>query len=76
MFPSPNRCEACVKGWLDQLGPAFPHHKESLARMYVLATKYAHDELPAGEALAGVWRRTYGRWDSIYRKLLLSRRVA
>ncbi|MEQ8667712.1 MAG: reverse transcriptase domain-containing protein [Pirellulales bacterium] len=69
-FPSQSARE-CVMGWLDQLGPAYQHKQQTLDKVFEMAAKYAHDELPAREEMAGGWGRAYGRWESTYGKLPL-----
>jgi hypothetical protein len=60
---SPTRAEAIIRGWVDQMGPCFPHldRDEFCDRIRAAAHAQAFDEIPGRSDLKALWQRAYAR---------------
>jgi hypothetical protein len=64
---SPARADAIIRGWVDQLGPCFPHvdRDEFCDRIRAVAHAQAFDEIPSRSDLKALWQRAYARWVKV-----------
>lgn len=66
---SPLRAVQIVRGWIEQLGPCFPHedNAQTVNRILETGRQVAFDELPDANELMDHWRASYARWQNIHR---------
>jgi hypothetical protein len=65
---SPLRAIEVIRGWADQMGPAYGWARgrdAAYARVHTTANQLAFDEVPTREEVVSRWRKAYGRWERI-----------
>jgi hypothetical protein len=64
---APLRAEHVVRGWLQYLGPCYPHEQIDgvLKRVRGNAASHAFDELPSVDSLHEIWLDAYCRWEAV-----------
>jgi hypothetical protein len=65
---SPLRAIEVIRGWADQMGPAYGWARDRnavYARVQTTAGQMAFDEVPTREEVVSRWRKAYGRWERI-----------
>jgi retron-type reverse transcriptase len=71
---SPARADAIIRGWVDQMGPCFPHvdRDEFCDRIRAAAHAQAFDEIPSRTELKQMWQRAFARWGKVRAKAKLA----
>ena len=61
---APLRARQILEGWLDQLGPCYPHEDRNQVYQRIIQTAemLAFDEMPELEEIQGRWRAAYAQW--------------
>ena len=64
---SPARADAIIRGWVDQMGPCFPHvdRDEFCDRIRAAGHAQAFDEIPSRTELKQLWQRACARWGKV-----------
>jgi retron-type reverse transcriptase len=64
---SPIRAVETIGGWIEQMGPCYPHAdvRKTHARIVATARRHAFEELPTREKVRTLWERAYERWVGI-----------
>lgn len=77
---APLRARQVIRGWLNYLGPCYPHesHVAILRSLRQTALSYAFDEIPSDDALLNAWRAAHARWHRVWsaEAQILDRRLA
>lgn len=65
---APLRARQVIRGWLNYLGPAYPHenHAVILHAVRQTALGYAFDEIPSDDAFLNDWRAAHARWHRVW----------